>query len=190
MKLLVFLVLMFSLFSASMGQMTVEIDFSGNSKGQKRETKRMLRKYDIYLVLPNEDIKCEYYNDSLLNIENITEKQINRIDSMGFVVAKFINKRSCLYFMFLDDFLEDKKLESVLIYRSAKTIDVFGLFRIQIRNNGLVGHITHSAGGERPTYIVSMIRCTEYEGQFDNGMQEYLEWRRKRYLEWQKSQEK
>lgn len=142
MKLLVFLMLMFSLLSVSVGQMTVKIDFSGNSKGQTRETKRMLRKYDIFLVLPNEDIKCEYYNDSLLNIDNITERQISRIDSIGFVVVKFINKSSCLYFMFLDDFIGDSALKSVHIYRSAKTIDVFGFFRFQIRNNGL-GGISH-----------------------------------------------
>lgn len=190
MKLLVFLALMFSLLITSIGQMTVKVDFSGNSGGQTRETKRMLSKYDIYLVFPNEDIKCEYCNDSLLNIENITEKQISMIDSMGFVVVKFINRSSCLYFMFLDDFLEDRKLESFIIYRSAKVISIFDLFSFQVRSNGLVGHINHSVGGGRSTYIVNMINCSEYEGQFDDGMNEYLEWRKSRYLQWQKTQEK
>tara|TARA_R110002049_G_scaffold306937_1_gene506190 strand:+ start:3101 stop:3649 length:549 start_codon:yes stop_codon:yes gene_type:complete len=180
---------MFSLSSLSSAQMVLEISFDGNSR-QIRESKRMLRKYDIYLVLPKEEIKCNYYNDGFLNIEDISTKQINKIDSNGFVVTKFINRSSCLYYLFTDELIKDSILDDFRIYRSAKTIDILGLFSFQIRNNGLVGNITYQEDGSRPTNIAFMITCSEYEGQFDNGMKEYVEWKTRRYLEWQKSQEK
>lgn len=153
-------------------QITAKIEFSGTKK-QVRETKKMLGKYDIYFVLSGEEIKGNYINDSLLIIEKINQSQIEQIKNQEFVLVKFQDKKSCFYFMFSNEFIKSNVIRNLIIYRVPKKKRILGLFNITKKSKDLASEVSYSEKGMSISHPLRLIPCSEYKGEYDNGLEGY-----------------
>jgi len=153
-------------------QITAKIEFSGTKK-QIKETKKILAKYDIYFVLSDEEIKSNYIKDSLLTIENITNNQIDQIKSQEFILIKFQNKKSCFYFMFSSEFVKSNVIKNLIIYRVPKKKRILWLFPVTKKSKDLASEVSYSERGMSISHPLRLIPCSEYEGEYDNGIEGY-----------------
>ncbi len=144
----------------SYSQTTTKIEFSGTKK-QVRETKKALNKYDIYLMLPDKEIKIVYTADSLLIVEKITANQIEQIKSKEFVLIKFRSNKSCFYSLFPNGFFVYNSIQNFMIYKSSKEDNRYAL------------NFSYTSNGMSLSTPLSLIPCSEYNGEYDNGLEKY-----------------
>ncbi len=176
-----FISLFFCLYMASFSnalhsQSTIKIEFSGNQK-QVKETKKILSKYDIYLIFSdNKEIKYIYTKDSLLIIENKSDEQLESIKSQEFPLVKLENKRHCFYFLLSTNLYKSNTIKNLIIYRiPIKKKRVLGLFAKTKKTKELAGELNYTKRGLSISQPIILIPCSEYKGEYDKG----LEWYRK-----------
>lgn len=171
-----FFCLYMAIFSNALhSQATLKIEFSGNQK-QVKETKKILSKYDIYLILSDdEEIKCIYTKDSLLIIENKSDEQLERIKSQEFPLVKLQNKRHCFYSLLSTNLYKSNTIRNLIIYRiPIKKKRVLGLFTITKKTKELASELSYTERGLSISQPITMIPCSEYKGEYDKGLEGYL----------------
>jgi hypothetical protein len=147
-------------------QIISKIEFSGNQK-QVKETQKLLDKYNIYFVLSdNEEIKATFTKDSLLIIEAITNDQIKQIKNQEFILVKFQNKKSCFYSLFPNGFTVYKSIKNLMIYKSTK--------KRKLKDKRYTMSFLYVSKGMSLSTPLSLIPCSEYKGEYDNGLEGYL----------------
>lgn len=159
-------------------QMTLRIEFSGNEK-QVKETKKLLSEHNIYFILTDdEEINVTYTKDSLLIMENITDEQIKQIKSQRFPLVKFRNKKYCFYTMVSVNFFKSNIIKNLLIYRIPKEKSIMGLITITKKSTKLASELSYTERGLSINHPITMIPCSKYKGEYDNGLESYRKSRR------------
>lgn len=158
----------------ALSQTSVKLEFNFIQKKVKKETQKVLQKYDLSFIVSNEEVKSTYTKDNILNFENISKQQLEQIKKQGFVLVKFSNKKKCFYFIFSSDFLMDNKINNFLIYRITKNKRIFKLFLIKYKTNDLASTINYNLNGKSLSRAIGLIPCIEYKGEFDKGIDAYI----------------
>jgi hypothetical protein len=155
-------------------QTTLKIEFSGNQK-QVKETKKILNKYDIYLIFSdNKEIKYTYTKDSLLIIENKSDEQLERIKSQEFPLVKLENKRHCFYFLLSTNLSTSNTIKDLIIYRiPIKKKRVLGFFAVTKKTKELASELNYTVRGLSVSQPIIMIPCSEYNGENDKVLERY-----------------
>lgn len=158
---------------AAYGQITAKIELSGNKK-QVKETKKLLGNYDFYFILGNEVLEAKYTNDNLLVIDSIGNEQIEQLKNQEFLLTRFYNEKSCLYSLLPNGFFYYEEIPSFRMYESTKTHKFIGKERRRFALN-----FSHNYKGTSRNVPLSLIPCSEYNGEYDNGLESFLDSLRK-----------
>jgi hypothetical protein len=152
-------------------QATAKIDFTGSEK-QMKETKSLLSKYEIYIVLSaNDEIKANFTKDSLLVIENITQSQMDKMKDQEFLLVKFLRKTFCYYSLLPNGFFVYNTISCFMIYETTKKHK----FIKSKHKRWATNFCYKSKEGWFVGIPLSIIPCSEYKGEYDNGIEAYLE---------------
>lgn len=148
------------------GQHFAEIEFEGTKKEIKR-TKKFLKQHTLSLIILNGRIKVHYTSDTVLVFNDFTEKQIKYLKKQEFILVEFKGKNSCSYSLLPNAFSSwyYKSIRSLVIYDATKNT----MF-VRRKRKRYTLNFTYSENGMSFSTPLSLIPCSEYKGEYDNGM--------------------
>lgn len=148
-------------------QVKSKVEYTGNFK-EVRRTKKILNKYDLYLILNEKEVKIDF-NDSIMKIENITIDDKDFLRKQEFILVKFLKNKYCFYSLLPNGFFLYSSIKELIIYNSSKIC----ILKIN-KHRHLALNFLYVSHGRSFGIPISLIPCYEYKGEYDYGMENYI----------------
>ncbi len=173
-KVITFLFILNSV-NVTFGQYFANIKFDGENK-EVRKTKSILKKYNIQLILSGEEINVEFVNDNSFRIDSLSNNQIEQLRTQEGLLVRLSRNNRCYYGLLPNGFFDPWGIRCLIIYNVGRRIRYLG----EIKSRYLAVNFCYT--NEQGLYCnipLSIVPCDEYEGQYDNGLYDYIRSKKK-----------
>jgi len=141
------------------------------TKRRIRQTKRFLRKWEVYVILDGREVRARYDGDRRLVIEKINDVERELLCNRKILLVQFRRGKSCFYAPLPNGFCWLECIDGLMIYSIYTEIPWWqflseGWCKILGRSYYRIDFHIFATG-----FVVPLIPCEHYNGEFDNEIE-------------------